>query len=249
MSLKQIKHEDRIIFLRRFTTELINSLREQKPSKQIEIEKLKQKFFQPLDSQKTFEKSISASFFQKPVYSKGIKPVFIKPKFEPKFEPKITEKRKPILHRLKILKKPTQHLQKQVVKPVQQVQKQKPKISPTQRVAEIKPEPQERPEGFTLGELELFLKDPSIQSLESPGPGRNILVKKYNRVNVTRMVLSQREITELINKFSEKARIPIVGGILKAAVGDLVISAVISEFVGSRFIINKMTPYSLIEKK
>ena len=91
MSLKQIKPIDRITFLKRFAAELMVNSEEQKPSKQIEIEKLKQKFLQPIDaSEKTFEKSISASFFQKPIYSKGIKSGLTKTKLE------ITEKRKPI---------------------------------------------------------------------------------------------------------------------------------------------------------
>ena len=60
--------------------------------------------------------------------------------------------------------------------------------------------------------------------------------------------MNQVEITDVLHAFAKQAKIPIVGGILKAAVGDLVISAVISEFVGSRFIINKITPYSIIQK-
>lgn len=241
MSLKQIKPVERIAFLRKFVAELIINSEEQKPSKQIALERLRQKFLQPLDSEKTFEKSISTSFFQEPIYSREIRPPFIKAKLRPK----ITERRKPILHRFQILKKPLQPIQKQITKPIPQ--KPKPQISLAQRTAEIKPESQTRPEGFALGRLEQLLKNPSIQAIECPGPGRNVLVKRYNKINVTKITLGQEEITDIINNFSEKARIPIVGGILKAAVGDLVISAIISEFVGSRFIINKITPYSLIE--
>ncbi len=46
--------------------------------------------------------------------------------------------------------------------------------------------------------------------------------------------------------FSQNARIPITNGILKAAVGDLIISAVISDFAGSRFVINKINPFNQI---
>ena len=73
-------------------------------------------------------------------------------------------------------------------------------------------------------------------------------IKKYNKISTTRITLDQTEITDLLHTFAKQAKIPIVGGILKAAVGDLVISAVISEFVGSRFIINKITPYSIIQQ-
>ncbi|MDP2925403.1 MAG: hypothetical protein Q8N99_03460 [Nanoarchaeota archaeon] len=96
--------------------------------------------------------------------------------------------------------------------------------------------------------IEPILKDATIQMIECPGPGKNLLVKKYDKINVTRLTLSQSQITDIISEFSKQARIPPVGGILKAAIGNMIISAVISEFVGSRFIINKSTPYSLIYK-
>lgn len=94
-----------------------------------------------------------------------------------------------------------------------------------------------------------FLKDPTIQLVECPGPGKNLLVKKYNKIHITRTTLSQQEINKLIDYFSKEARVPLIGGILKAAVKNIIISAIVSEFVGSRFIINKITPYSIIEEK
>jgi len=60
-------------------------------------------------------------------------------------------------------------------------------------------------------------------------------------------ITNDKTLNNIINYFSQKAKIPIVGGILKAAVKNTIISAIFSEFVGSRFLINKITPYSLIE--
>ena len=220
MSLKQIKPIDRITFLRRFAAELIIHSKKSEVPKKIQIEKLKQKFLQPIETPgKAFEKPIKPSIFQRPIYAK----------------------REPILYRLPISKRPIQIQKQTLQKPALQ------KLIPAQVVEKIEPEPQARPEGFALGKLEPLLKDTSIQSIECPGPGKNLLIKRYNKINVTKTILNQAEISSIINDFSEKARIPIVGGILKAAVGDLVISAVISEFVGSRFIINKITAYSLID--
>ena len=54
---------------------------------------------------------------------------------------------------------------------------------------------------------------------------------------------------KLIEKFAETAKIPVIGGIFKAAIGNLVITAVLSNFVGSRFIITKHSPYSILEKQ
>jgi len=253
MSLKQIKSLDRIAFLKIFVAEILINLEKEKPSKKAGIEILRKKIFNPIDSEKKLEKSINTYIFQKPIYPEE-------------------EKLKQIKHREKIFK-PTLRARiikfpyKKRVRSISQIQPSPPQINPfinktqpshppipspvyfrTQGLASVKPEPQARPKEFILGNLESLLKDSSIQSLECPGPGKNILVKKYNKVNVTKLILSQEEITNIIEMFSQKARIPITGGILKAAVGDLVISAVISSFIGSRFIIDKITPYSLIER-
>ena len=120
-----------------------------------------------------------------------------------------------------------------------QIQKHTPQIQ-TQVLNQIQPIAQPKPENFNLGKIEKILQDQTVQSIECPGPGKNILLKKFNRINTIRITLNEQEINTLIKEFSEKARIPTVGGILKAAVGNLVISAIISDFVGSRFIINRI---------
>jgi hypothetical protein len=82
--------------------------------------------------------------------------------------------------------------------------------------------------------------------IECSGPGKNILLKVKNKINMTRLVLNERGIEEVITNYANQAGVPVMGGVLKAAVDDLVISAVVSEYVGSRFIISRKSPYSLI---
>jgi len=95
------------------------------------------------------------------------------------------------------------------------------------------------PHEFTLGKLEKFLKDPSIGMIECPGPGKLVLVKTFSNTKTTKISLSEDEIKEVVNKFSEQAKIPVMTGVFKAAVGNLLITAILSEFVGSRFIITR----------
>ncbi|MFA7707621.1 MAG: hypothetical protein WCX73_01610 [Candidatus Pacearchaeota archaeon] len=141
---------------------------------------------------------------------------------------------------------PSRQITQESFSPKQPSQKISPQIK---ALREIKPEAKPRPEGFALGKIDSLLNSKEIQSIECPGPEKNLLVKKYDKINITKIILSQEEITDILYSFAKQASIPVVGGILKAAVGDLVISAVISEFVGSRFIINKLTPYSLLENQ
>tara|TARA_Y100000034_G_C6906649_1_gene420976 strand:+ start:4135 stop:4818 length:684 start_codon:yes stop_codon:yes gene_type:complete len=224
MGLRQIPPLKRINFLKRFAAEIvINSgkpeLIEKRIQKQIEIEKLKQKFLKPIESK---NQEFKPSIFQKPVY--------------PKKQPVVHKIHTSPIHR-KLMRRAPPPKQK-LISPI----RRQPIQKPVQQG--IRPEAQTRPTGLILGKIESLLRDKTIQSIECPGPGKNLLIKKYNKINTTRLTLNQVEITDLINNFAQQAKIPITGGILKAAVGDLVISAVISEFVGSRFILNKITPHN-----
>jgi len=106
--------------------------------------------------------------------------------------------------------------------------------------------PKSSPNLFGMQKINKLLRDQAVQMIECPGPGKYLVIKKRNKVNVTQLVMSQDEIFKVINNFSEQAKIPVIEGILRAAVGDLMISAVSSQFIGSRFIITRNTPYSLI---
>ncbi len=253
MGLKQIEPRNRIFFLKHFTTELMdNSVKEEKINKKIEVQKLKQKFVEPIYPQEKTDKDI----FKGPIFQPS--KYIIKPEKSLSKPQKIKELKKedrePIIHRMKIPKKRAIHKLRKLLRfpeksRMSKAQKIQIKIHPrVQALTSIKPQAQPIPEGFSLGKLEQLIKDPSIQSIECSGPNKSIVIRRHNRLNTTRIVLNQSEITDVIDSFSVKAKIPIVGGILKAIVGNLIISAVISEFVGSRFIINKVTPYSLIEK-
>jgi len=250
MGLKQIKKRDRIPFLTIFSAELMNnSLKDQEIKKAIAVQKLKQKFIEPISQQEQApETMIQSPLFQPSQYAKK---QTIHQEIKQEF-PRQMHQRERIMHRMVIPKKRFfQKLKRKIYRQQAQIPLRgaNPVIPPRiQILTQTRPTPQPRPAGLDLGKLEPLLADASIQSIECPGPGKNVLVKRYNLINITKVNLNQAEISDIINNFATKAKIPIVGGILKAAVGDMVISAVISEFVGSRFIISKITPYSLIEK-
>lgn len=233
MGLQQLNPGWRIIFLKSFAKEILtNLLKEENINKEIELEKLRQEFIEPIGNEEAVLRKIQPIVFPTP-----------SDRLIRKHPEKIWQENK-----VEIPKRPVIYRDYQRVIPNQkQILPQVISQIPAKIPFQISPEQQPKPQGFVLGRLEPFLNDKSIQSIECPGPGKNILIKRYSKVNITKTILSQLEIADIINKFSIQARVPAVGGILKVAVGDLVISAIISEFVGSRFIINKITPYSLIE--
>ena len=99
------------------------------------------------------------------------------------------------------------------------------------------------PEAQNLGKLNSLISDPRVRSIECQGPNKNILVHKDGTVQKTSLVLTSDEVENTIKDFSEKTRIPLIGGTFKAALGNLIITAVTSDFVGSRFIIQKKNPF------
>ncbi len=111
----------------------------------------------------------------------------------------------------------------------------------------IAPTPSQLPQNFSLNKLDPLIRDNKVTVIECPGPGKPILVKSLGRIFPSQVILNEQEIKNTVAIFSKFAKIPVIEGIFKAAVGNLVITSVLSDYVGSRFIINKYTPYSLIE--
>ena len=124
-----------------------------------------------------------------------------------------------------------------------------PRFSQNPEIASISPIPQPLPQGFSLIKIDSLINDNTITAIECAGPGKPLIVRSLGKVVPTRISLSEEEIKKIIETFSLYARIPMMEGVFKAAVGNTLITAVVSDFVGSRFIINKFTPYSLLEKQ
>ena len=103
-------------------------------------------------------------------------------------------------------------------------------------------------EGYLdLGKLNLLVSDVSVESIECLGPNKGILVKKSGRVQRTNVILTREEIKKVIKDFSEKTKIPLTQGTFKAILGNLILTAVLSDFVGTKFILQKKTPFSFQE--
>ncbi|MCX6749046.1 MAG: hypothetical protein NT076_05580 [Candidatus Pacearchaeota archaeon] len=112
----------------------------------------------------------------------------------------------------------------------------------------VQPTANPLPQGFNLAKLEFLLHDPRVTIIECPGPGKLVLARASGRTALTKISLNPDEIQSIIQQFSQEARIPIISGLFKAAVGNLILTAVISELVGSRFIITKVTPQFFLEQ-
>ena len=87
--------------------------------------------------------------------------------------------------------------------------------------------------------INFLIDDEKINAVECVGPGKPVLARTFEGVKTTNVSLNEKEIGEIINRFSEQSKIPVEEGTFKAVVGNLMITAVVSDLVGSRFIITK----------
>lgn len=91
----------------------------------------------------------------------------------------------------------------------------------------------------SMKKLSPFILDQFVQSIECKGPGKPLLVLKGTSLQVTNIILTKEEIDVIMQDISKQTRIPLMQGLFRALFGNLIITAVISEFVGTRFVIEK----------
>jgi hypothetical protein len=90
-----------------------------------------------------------------------------------------------------------------------------------------------------LSKINPLIKDPAVRVIEG-NPDEKAVVSGSMGTKPTTIILNKEDIDRIINKFSEVSKIPITEGIYRVVVGNLVLSAVISDIVGSRFVIKKI---------
>jgi hypothetical protein len=92
-----------------------------------------------------------------------------------------------------------------------------------------------------LSKLNPLINDPMVNAIECYGPDENVVVKGRMGIKKTPIVLTKEEINDTIDRFSKETKIPVQEGVFKVVAGRLILLAIISEVVGSKFVIKKMT--------
>jgi hypothetical protein len=131
-----------------------------------------------------------------------------------------------------------------------------PRAMPVMNSAPVAPARKEiqmpaAPPGATLsqdyGKLTPLLSDPSVSTIECAGASKPLTIIRAGQKQMTRINLNVEEIKEFLQKISDIVHIPLLEGVFRAAVDNFSVNAVISEIIGSRFIIKKQTAYSMLE--
>jgi hypothetical protein len=230
------------IFLNLFTKELILNLKkrikyleeqrieEEKAKKAVEVEKLKKRF---------------AEYEQKPIQVEiQTKPQIIKKEERIIPEPKIVRPlqntqviEKPIVHEVIISQPPIQQRPQFQTPQKQLFQKQveKKHEMPITKIALQPVQPGE----VDYGKISFLINDHLVTSIECPGENKNIIIRRAGSTIKTQITLNKAEILETIKSFSEKAKIPLIEGMLNARIADLEIAAIVSETMSPSFIIKR----------
>ncbi len=94
-----------------------------------------------------------------------------------------------------------------------------------------------------LEKINQVLSEPGVQSIECPGPEKKITINKSGRIETIPLALTKEEILKITQFFSQKTKIPLLAGVFRANLANLSITAIISDFVGTRFILQKRAPF------
>ena len=129
--------------------------------------------------------------------------------------------------------------------PVQQMLPPRP-IAPPKPIQEPpKPQMPVNPE-LAWDKIAPLFDDPTVTHIECMGPGKALLVSRSGRKQLTKISLAQEEIKKILQTISEEAHIPLLEGVFRASLDNYSIHAVVSDIVGSKFVIKKNPPYNMI---
>ena len=227
---KQISEEFGVSFLLQFTRELIKHAW----TDQIEPEKLslskkegiKQKVKQTIKEESKLKKEeLSPSLLKKGLELSDSIP---KPKKLGVLRPKA-----PVASILGKTQQPIPRSRKLLIRPLKIPEPKFP-----QRLQYLKPIPTHKE--INLEKLDSLIKDPAVRLIQCDGANQSIIVIGTMGMKRTGITLTKEEIDGVLKKFSETSKIPLQEGIFRVVVGKLILLAIISKVISSKFIIKKM---------
>ena len=105
-------------------------------------------------------------------------------------------------------------------------------------VNHFQPFPTEK--SINLEKLNPLIRDPLVKIIECNGPDERVIVNGIMGRKPTKITLRKDQIEDIIDMFSQATKIPVHEGIFRVVYGNLILNAIVSEIVGSKFIIRKM---------
>lgn len=156
--------------------------------------------------------------------------------------PKIIIKPKPIQREF-ILPKQKMIKEMKIMGPIQQPSQFQESIIHEKKTKkeEVMPKETINIVGLDLGKINPFIDDPSVSYIECSGENKFILINKSGKNQITKISLDENEINNIIKECSKKSNTPIDPNspVFQAKLDNLLITAICSDVIGSRFAIEK----------
>jgi len=131
--------------------------------------------------------------------------------------------------------------------PISPLRQMYPSITQTNRTIQAPKNTPVQPAKYP--KIDPLLQDKTISSIECPGPNQSIIIIRSGQKQFTKITLTPEEIKKTLEDIAKEAKIPLIEGVFRAQLNDFSVNAVISGLIGSRFILKKQTPYSLLEQR
>ena len=93
--------------------------------------------------------------------------------------------------------------------------------------------------------LKPYITDPSVQSINCQGPDKNIILTRFGMPQTVSLAFRADEITSFLKDMSDRTKIPLLPGVFKIAYQNFILTAIVSEFIGTKFLIEKRTQIPL----
>lgn len=92
---------------------------------------------------------------------------------------------------------------------------------------------------INLGKLNVLIRDSTITSIENPGKGENVIIRRFeNEIRPTRIKLTRQEVNEIVENFF-KGKLPKDAEGFEITKAGLTFSTTLSELAEGKFAIRK----------
>lgn len=172
---------------------------------------------------------------------KEVLPVLTKEFIEEKKEVQLVKKEQPMeqimIKETKLSLQPSQAIKEsdRAILPAQEKEKKEILVIAPLQPVEQKTIP-------TMEKLLPFIADPAVSAINCPGPGKNIILTRLGMIQQINLALTKEEIENFLKDISSKTKIPLVAGLFKVIYQNLLITAIVSDYMDNKFLIEKRIP-------
>ena len=120
----------------------------------------------------------------------------------------------------------------------------------TRRRTTQSPQPPTQNDGTNgFEKIQALLADYSISRIQCLAPNKPLTIIRTGQKQTTKINLTQKQISEVFQGIADQAHLPLIEGPFKVSLKEYTINGINSTVANARFIIQKQTAYSFLERQ